>query len=49
VNSVASDGPLPEFLLPTGTLTPMRTYDGLELDVRAYGPQDVPVTVLLSH
>jgi pimeloyl-ACP methyl ester carboxylesterase len=27
----------------------MRTYDGLELDVRAYGPQDVPVTVLLSH
>jgi pimeloyl-ACP methyl ester carboxylesterase len=27
----------------------MRTFDGLELDVRAYGPEDVPVTVLLAH
>jgi pimeloyl-ACP methyl ester carboxylesterase len=27
----------------------MRTYDGLELDVRTYGPQDVPVTVVLAH
>lgn len=27
----------------------MRTFDGLELDVRAYGPEDVPVTVMLAH
>ena len=27
----------------------MRTFDGLELDVRTYGPEDVPVTVVLSH
>ena len=27
----------------------MRTFDGLELDVRTYGPEDVPVTVLLAH
>lgn len=27
----------------------MRTFDGLELDVRTYGPADVPVTVLLAH
>jgi len=27
----------------------MRTYDGLQLDVRAYGPEDVPVTVVLAH
>ena len=27
----------------------MRTFDGLELDVRSYGPDDVPVTVLLAH
>ena len=27
----------------------MRTFDGLELDVRVYGPAGVPVTVLLSH
>jgi pimeloyl-ACP methyl ester carboxylesterase len=27
----------------------MRTFDGLELDVRSYGPEDVPVTVLLAH
>jgi pimeloyl-ACP methyl ester carboxylesterase len=27
----------------------MRTFDGLELDVRTYGPDDVPVTVLLAH
>jgi pimeloyl-ACP methyl ester carboxylesterase len=27
----------------------MLTFDGLELDVRCYGPEDVPVTVLLSH
>jgi pimeloyl-ACP methyl ester carboxylesterase len=27
----------------------MRTHDGLELDVRTYGPEDVPVTVVLAH
>jgi pimeloyl-ACP methyl ester carboxylesterase len=27
----------------------MRTFDGLALDVRSYGPEDVPVTVLLAH
>jgi pimeloyl-ACP methyl ester carboxylesterase len=27
----------------------MRTFDGLELDVRSYGPEEVPVTVVLSH
>jgi pimeloyl-ACP methyl ester carboxylesterase len=27
----------------------MRTFDGLELDVRTYGPEDVPVTVVLAH
>jgi len=27
----------------------MRTFDGLELDVRTYGPDDVPVTVVLAH
>jgi pimeloyl-ACP methyl ester carboxylesterase len=27
----------------------MRTFDGLPLDVRTYGPQDVPVTVVLAH
>ena len=27
----------------------MRTYDGLTLDVRVYGPDDVPVTVVLAH
>lgn len=27
----------------------MRTYDGLRLDVRTYGPEDVPVTAVLAH
>jgi pimeloyl-ACP methyl ester carboxylesterase len=27
----------------------MRTFDGLSLDVRTYGPDDVPVTAVLSH
>jgi pimeloyl-ACP methyl ester carboxylesterase len=27
----------------------MRTFDGLELDVRTYGPQDAPLTVALAH
>jgi pimeloyl-ACP methyl ester carboxylesterase len=27
----------------------MRTFDGLELDVRTYGPEDAPVSVLLAH
>lgn len=27
----------------------MRTFDGLRLDVRAYGPSDAPLTVLLAH
>jgi pimeloyl-ACP methyl ester carboxylesterase len=27
----------------------MRTFDGLQLDVRTYGPRDVPVTVVLAH
>lgn len=27
----------------------MRTFDGLEIDVRTYGPHDVPVTVVLAH
>jgi pimeloyl-ACP methyl ester carboxylesterase len=27
----------------------MRTFDGLELDVRTCGPDDAPVTVLLAH
>ncbi len=27
----------------------MRTFDGLRLDVRTYGPQDAPVTAVLSH
>jgi pimeloyl-ACP methyl ester carboxylesterase len=27
----------------------MRTFDGLELDVRTYGPEDVPVAVVLAH
>ena len=27
----------------------MRTFDGLTLDVRTYGPQDVPLTVVLAH
>jgi pimeloyl-ACP methyl ester carboxylesterase len=27
----------------------MRTFDGLQLDVRTYGPDDVPVTAVLSH
>ena len=27
----------------------MRTFDGLTLDVRTYGPLDVPLTVVLSH
>jgi pimeloyl-ACP methyl ester carboxylesterase len=27
----------------------MRTLDELELDVRTYGPEDVPVTVVLAH
>jgi pimeloyl-ACP methyl ester carboxylesterase len=27
----------------------MKTFDGLRLDVRTYGPEDVPLTVLLSH
>lgn len=27
----------------------MRTFDGLELDVRTYGPEDVPVSVVLAH
>jgi pimeloyl-ACP methyl ester carboxylesterase len=27
----------------------MRTFDGLELDVRTYGPEDVPVVVVLAH
>ncbi|RNM17341.1 alpha/beta fold hydrolase [Nocardioides pocheonensis] len=27
----------------------MRTFDGLDLDVRTYGPEQVPVTILLAH
>jgi len=27
----------------------MRTFDGLELDVRTYGPEDVPLTAVLAH
>jgi pimeloyl-ACP methyl ester carboxylesterase len=27
----------------------MKTFDGLRLDVRTYGPQDAPVTVVLAH
>jgi pimeloyl-ACP methyl ester carboxylesterase len=27
----------------------MRTFDGLELDVRTYGPEDAPLTVALAH
>ncbi|MFL6060106.1 MAG: alpha/beta fold hydrolase [Marmoricola sp.] len=27
----------------------MRTFDGLRLDVRTYGPEDAPVTAVLSH
>jgi pimeloyl-ACP methyl ester carboxylesterase len=27
----------------------MRTFDGLRLDVRTYGPEDVPVTAVLAH
>jgi pimeloyl-ACP methyl ester carboxylesterase len=27
----------------------MKTFDGLELDVRTYGPADAPLAVLLSH
>lgn len=27
----------------------MRTFDGLRLDVRTYGPEDAPVTVVLAH
>lgn len=27
----------------------MRTFDGLRLDVRTYGPEDAPLTVLLAH
>ncbi|MFL6157492.1 MAG: alpha/beta hydrolase, partial [Marmoricola sp.] len=27
----------------------MRTFDGLRLDVRTYGPTDAPVTVVLAH
>jgi pimeloyl-ACP methyl ester carboxylesterase len=27
----------------------MRTFDGLELDVSTYGPEDAPVTAALSH
>src|SRR4051794_29744394 len=27
----------------------MRTFDGLTLDVRTYGPLDVPLTVVLAH
>jgi pimeloyl-ACP methyl ester carboxylesterase len=27
----------------------MKTFDGLRLDVRTYGPEDVPLTVLLAH
>lgn len=27
----------------------MRTFDGLRLDVRTYGPDDVPLTVVLAH
>ncbi|MBW8752023.1 MAG: alpha/beta fold hydrolase [Propionibacteriales bacterium] len=27
----------------------MRTFDGLELDVRTYGPEDVAVSVVLAH
>lgn len=27
----------------------MRTFDGLQLDVRTYGPPDAPVTALLAH
>jgi len=27
----------------------MRTFDGLRLDVRTYGPDDAPLTVLLAH
>lgn len=27
----------------------MKTFDGLRLDVRTYGPQDAPLTVLLAH
>ena len=28
---------------------PMRTYDGLELHVTTYGPEDAAVTVVLAH
>ncbi|MCW2753591.1 MAG: alpha/beta hydrolase [Marmoricola sp.] len=27
----------------------MKTFDGLRLDVRTYGPQDAPLTVVLAH
>ncbi|MCZ4498988.1 MAG: alpha/beta hydrolase [Marmoricola sp.] len=27
----------------------MKTFDGLKIDVRTYGPQDAPVTVVLAH
>lgn len=27
----------------------MRTFDGLQLDVRTYGPQDAPLTAVLAH
>lgn len=27
----------------------MKTFDGLRLDVRTYGPQDAPLTVMLAH
>jgi len=27
----------------------MKTFDGLRLDVRTYGPEDAPLTVLLAH
>lgn len=27
----------------------MKTFDGLRLDVRTYGPEDAPVTVVLAH
>jgi pimeloyl-ACP methyl ester carboxylesterase len=27
----------------------MKTFDGLQLDVRTYGPEDAPLTVLLAH
>src|SRR5215217_3229612 len=37
------------FLLPEGTLKSMRTFDGLRLDVRTYGPEDAAVTVALGH